>query len=438
VKLRTALLFLLIGTGACQAAAWTKYVAPDKSYSFHYPTGWSVTPGQSTVQIEDPDSGEQLLLIASPAESGQTAKDIALRLVRLLQQDVPSLQVTQWNDEGETGDFAFGTIAYTQKDKPFLGDVLVALGGGSALWFGYSAPEADYSRLRAKALLDGFISSFEGDAGSKQPEVVIPDLGAARLDRNAKAFIFVLEFGCGTAFTETQEGVVRAEVINAWRQLPAADRAQYDKYPARMKAILVLNQQDMATMQAQLKQSVAEMLAQSDTSPAMKIIRDQVNRSNEVLMTGTPPLTATAADAYAELMGFARAMTAKPAAGPEDISETIVRQARADLLKAWEAFADDDKQAVLSAPALWIAIRMTFRQGTAAEKQQVRASLKKLEAAEASPSALGANANTGNVSSELTRRQIQSQTLLMMQQQTFNTYMWSRGFSGWTPMGKTW
>ena len=45
---------------------------------------------------------------------------------------------------------------------------------------------------------------------------------------------------------------------------------------------------------------------------------------------------------------------------------------------------------------------------------------------------------SGGSATELGRRYLAHQTLMMMQQQTFNTYMWSRGFPGWTPMGKMW
>ena len=355
----------------------------------------------------------------------------------MLRQGSPSLQVRQWNELGEHGEFAFGALAYTENDRPFLGDMLVAIAQGSALWFGYTAPEADYSRVREKALLDGFINSFEGDAGSKMPAGEIPDLVTARLDRNAKAFIFVLEVYSGIAFTEVQERVISDELVKAWRDLPAADRAQYDKYPAVMKALLVLKQEDLARLQAQMKDGLRQILGESDQTPAIKIIRDQLDKNEQVLVAGKPPLTAAAADAYAELMGFTKALSAKPNAGPEDIPEAVVNQIKPELVASWKGFSDQDKQAVLGTPALWMAVRMTFRQGTAAERQQVRQSLHKL-AGQAGLSSAGSGNAGHTATAQAAGSAAAHQTLMMMQQQTFNTYMWSRGFSGWTPTGKTW
>lgn len=434
MKLRLVLLGLLLAATAGAAAQWTKYVAADKSYSIHVPTGWVVTPTDAVLAADNPKTGEQLVLIAATADAGAGAKDMALKLLTNLQKALPTLQVTQWNDLADTGEYVFADLAYTEQGQAYQGNLFLLLGGGSAIWFDYTALATDYSRLRAKALLDGFIRSFVGDANSQAPDVDIPDLARARLDRNASAFLFVLEFGCGTAFTATREQALRDEIVEAWRALPEAQRAAYDKYPDLVKTILALKQDQLAALQGELKRTVTELLDQSADSPGIKLLRDQMHASSQVLAAGDPPLTAAAADGYAELMGFVQAMAKKPHAGPEDIDATVVKHARADLLKAWPSFQDNDKQAVLSAPALWLALRTTFRQGTAEDKQQARAGLKQLVAAttETKP------ASNTTTTSEVARRALQHQTLLMMQQQTFNTYMWSRGFAGWTPAGKMW
>ena len=77
MKWRIAVLAGVLLAGACQAAVWTPYVAPDQSYSFHYPTGWKVTPHDAIVQIDNPETAEQLLLVAYPVKQGQTAQDVA-------------------------------------------------------------------------------------------------------------------------------------------------------------------------------------------------------------------------------------------------------------------------------------------------------------------------------------------------------------------------
>lgn len=439
----TLICLLAVGAAGHAAPVWTKFVAPDKSYSFHYPTGWKAGVGDLGIQVDEATTGEQLLALSSKTERDETARAVTLRIIETLQRVEPSLKLSQWDELGDKGEFALARIAYDEADRPFTGNALVVLSDESALWFSYAAAEADYSRLRAKALLDGFIHSFADGPGSKRPEVAIPELETGRLDRNARAFIFVVEFGCGTAFTEAQEQALRGEVVAAWTKTPAAQRAQYDQYPALMKVILALKQEDLATVQGQIRQSLQEILAESQTSPAIATIRQQMDQSNRALVAGTPPLSAAAADGYAELWAFAEALGKDSTAGPEAISRSVVESTRATLLKGWPAFTDEDKQAVLGAPALWMAVRMTFRQGTAEEKQQVRASLKKLVEAQTSalPAATGPGGKptaSGGSATELGRRYLAHQTLMMMQQQTFNTYMWSRGFPGWTPMGKMW
>ena len=70
VSIPVCLCFL---AGMANAASWTKYVAADKSYSFHYPAGWKVKPGESIIQISSPAaSDEEMLVIAIPGDASKT------------------------------------------------------------------------------------------------------------------------------------------------------------------------------------------------------------------------------------------------------------------------------------------------------------------------------------------------------------------------------
>lgn len=440
MRSKAILLLLVLSAAACHAAGWTKYVAPEGAFSFHYPQGWKVQADEALVQAKSPDGTEDLLVILYPAE-GDTARGAAEAVLRSLQEQMPSLRVTQWGEEGKQGEFVRAKIGYTEEGRAFSGDIITVKAAGIAFWFAYSAPENRYSQSRAGAVLEGVMGSFSNDARSAAPEIVIPIVPWERLERNADAFIFVLEFGAGTAFSAARERVVRDEIIRAWADLPAEELAKYDEYPKLMKVILSLKQQELAELQAEIKQSVQEILAQSETSPAIAAIAHQLSESNRALVEGPPALTVSAAEAYAELMGFAEVLAEKPAAGPEHVPDSLTSEIRGQLVKAWGSFSDQDKQAVLGSPALWMSVRMTFRQGTAQEKQAIRNSLVKLAPKpapkpQAGTASGGGSAAPGSSGSSKPMDWVTHQTLMRMQQTTFNTYMWSRGFSGWTPMGK--
>ena len=441
MQLRMAVLILAIGAGACQAASWTKYVAPDGSYSFHYPTGWEVKSQGSTAQVDNAATGEQLLLLASGAGKNKTARAVAQTFVVALQKDVPDLTVTQWNDLKEGGKLVLASITYSQDKKRFTGDMLVLIVKNAALWFAYSAPEGDYTRLRSKAVLGGFAGSFASNDGSKCPEGEIPDLDTGRLDRDAGAFIFALEFGCGTVFSQAQEQTLRDETLKEWRDLPPGDQAKFDAYPGLMQTILGLKQSDLVKVQAKMKQLTEDALAKATDSPATQVLRDAIAGANKAVVEGTPPLTASAADAYAELMAFVHVSAQKADAGPEDISADTVKQIRGQLVQGWPKLTSADRQTALGAPGLWLTMRMILQQGTADQKRQVRDQIKQFAASSAtvaSSSGSGGAASSSGGSSGKPMDWGTFNLLQSMKQTTFNTYMWSRGFSGWTPMGKTW
>ena len=437
MRLRMAVLVVLVSVGTCHADAWTKYVAADKSYSFHYPTGWKVTAQGAIVTVDAPKTGEQLLLVLTGVEAGQTARDVAQKVVEALQQGVPDLQVAKWSDLPEDGKSAAASITYTQDNKPFLGALIVAVHENTASSLGYSAPQDEFAELRAHALLSGFASSFATGDGSVAPQGKVPDLASGLLDRDAGAFVFVLEFGCRVAFSQAQEKAVRAEIVKGWRQLSPAARTKLDAWPQFMKTILSLTGTNATKVQAEIEKLTQDALANSDSDPAARALRDAIAASRKVVTEGDPPLTAGAADAYAELAAFASLFADNHNAGPENISAKTVEGDRAALLKAWPKATKVDKQTVLGSPALWSSMRMTFQEGTAAEKETVRRQISAMVAYGVSLSRGGSSGASGGTSGK-PMDWATFNCLQAMKQTTFNTYMWSQHFQGWTPMGKSW
>jgi hypothetical protein len=127
-----------------------------------------------------------------------------------------------------------------------------------------------------------------------------------------------------------------------------------------------------------------------------------------------------AATAYAELAAYSELLSGNRSALPDSIPESRVDELKTVLIKSWELFSEKERTQILTAPGLWITFRTLLRFGSDPEKAQVRAQLLKL----APQSSTGG----GRAKSDITGNIIRHQVMLNIQQQTFNHYMWSRGF----------
>jgi hypothetical protein len=104
------------------------------------------------------------------------------------------------------------------------------------------------------------------------------------------------------------------------------------------------------------------------------------------------------------------------------------------LVKEWPKLSKEQRQQVLGTPALWLVLRSQMEQGTAADRQQVRAMLDKLAAA---PSALASASGSARPAAHGSGKPMSMTThsvLMQMQRQTFNTWQWSMGYKS-TMMG---
>ena len=443
--MRTAIVVALLAcliTGAAQAALWTKYVSPDKSFSFHHPAGWKLQAQDSVIEVANPNTNEQLLIIALPAEAGN-ARAVAETAVKMLQGAMPDLKVNKWY--GGDDDVAVLQTGYTAEGTPFLAHVEVLTQGGSAYWFSYSAPTKDYATSRAVALLQGVIGSVAAGTDSKFPDIVAPPLAGAKLQRNAEAFVFVLEFVCGTAFGAAEEKAIVDDVLEGWRQLPVDEQSKYDSYYGLKRAIMSLGQQELATLRNDLQKELTPLLQQGEQSPSIKAIRQHLSDSYSTLVAGEPPLTEVTACSYAELIAYATLVQTKPSALPAEVPATEVAGIKSRLVQAWPQFTAQEKEVILGAPAIWMTVREIALDGSGEEKARLRGDLKKLalapERPQSQPTGAGAKpasggSGTGGAGAPMSWAA--HQAMLAIQQQTFNTYMWSRGYQGWTRIGKMW
>ena len=279
-------------------------------------------------------------------------------------------------------------------------------------------------------------------ADSQPPSLDIPGPASAapaveKLEKNAQAFLFVLEFGLGSPFTAAQETIILDELLAGWQTKTDTDLPKFDAYPRIVEMIMTMKAKDLDALRKELETSVREWLDGSPAGdPAVKAVRSQLEQKGKVVIPGDPPLTEMVVSAYSEMVAFARLLRQDPDASWEDVERGSVAGLRHEILSAWREFGPEDCKNLNTAPALWITWRKAFLYGTSEERDRVRKDLLRLAAA---PEEQGNRPSSGgsSISQGMVKQRAYSYLLAQMKQTTFNTFMWSQGFKGWTPMGKT-
>ena len=246
---------------------------------------------------------------------------------------------------------------------------------------------------------------------------------------NARAFLFVLEFGLGAPLAAAQEKVILGELLRGWQGRPQAALQKFDAYPQIVTMILALKQSDLEPFRKTIEETTRQWLTESPADdPAVKAVRGQLEAGGKVLRAGEPPLTEMVVAAYSEMIVFARILRADPAAEPDRVTAPAAAATRRQVLDAWDRFDAAERGNLASAPALWMTMRTVLRYGGAEDRARIRKQIVRL--------APGASEDYEASGSEIGKTIINSMVLSEISRQTFNSYMWSRGYSGWTPMGK--
>lgn len=428
------------------ATVWKKYVAADKTFSFHYPRGWKVDARESTIEITNGASSEQLLVVALPYDKAKTPADSANFLIDALRSSTPDIKALGWQSDPATQDTAVRCqVSYTDNGRANLSEVLVVKDEASrqTFWFSYSGPKAGYSRERGLHLLGGLVTSMAKGLDSQPPQESAEPPAASPaapsapampsvLERNSRAFMFVLEFSLGAPLTIGQEETVLAELRRGWSARSGAELAKYDAYPKIVEAIThATDAKAVDDLRLKLEQSVREWLAASDAQdPAVAVVRSALKQKGQVLVAGDPPLTVMAADAYSEIYAYSELLRRSPQASPDNVSAGAVAETRRRLLESWKGFTAEERREVARTPGLWVSLRSVLRYGSAADGSQVRAAIGRIAAPAESSGAGGASATSvggsgkRNVVGELVKHQV----LMNVQQMTFNTYLYCHGF----------
>jgi hypothetical protein len=241
------------------------------------------------------------------------------------------------------------------------------------------------------------------------------------MEKNGHAFLFVLEYALGAPLNQTQEKMVLNELLAGWQSQSPESLAKFDQYPQLVVLILSLGQQDLEKLRLELEKSTREWLAQSaQTDPVVQIVRQQLEQKSKVWVANTPPLTEMVATAYAEMTAFADALVANPNASTADIPEAAVDTIRGLLKDNWNTFSMAQRKDVLTCPGLWITFRTLFQFGSAAEKEKIRLQFSRLVSPLSKPTVPGNPAKPTSM--------VNHNVLMNLNQMTFNSYLWSRGF----------
>lgn len=420
---------------AGSAGSWTKYVAADGSYSFHYPSGWKVKPVQSLVIIENVETDEGLLMAGVPYDSRKSPAVLATGFINLLKDNSPNVRAFNWQTEPKTKDSqVLFDLVDQNNDKSYSGLGMVIKTEQQATWFSYFAPAVGYSKERGLAILQGLISSLATGSASKMPAFDYTTDLSAKIDRNAQAFMFVLEFALGAPFTEAQERLILDELKSGWKDLSETELKKYDQYPPLVQTILKMGQKDLAELRAELEKTIKAWLAESDSSDkAVKVIHNHLQARGRVMIAGEPPLTEMSLTAYSEIIVFSRLLHQNPQVSTEQISQDSVNEIKKIVLKTWRSFSPKEQQGIATSPGLWICLRVLLRDGSQAEQEKIRNQLLKL-----SPETGSTNSTVSSGNQKALKGMLMHNSLMAIQQQTFNQYMWSRGFSYQPATGRMW
>lgn len=436
--------FMILGVvSADSGSLWSKYVNIDNNFSFHYPSGWSVSTNNSIVEAKNSTTDEQLLMVMIPFDPYKSPQDLASGFIDMLKEGNPNVRAFNWKSQPETASIqVMFHLSDNINGKEYSGLGMVIKSAQEALWFSYFAPTSDYYQVRGLNILEGFINSLSTGSASKDPNIDYSIKIAEKIENNSKAFMFVLEFALGAPFTQSQENVILDELKDGWRYRSEEELQQYDLYPIIMENILKLGQKDLEKLRSDMEKSIREWLVEMEQSDqAVKIINGQLESRGKVVIDGNPPLTEMSLTAYSEMIAYSRMLQQNPLAKPEQISQESVNEIKQQVIEVWESFSTTDKEDIATSPGLWICLRAILQNGSEEEQDKVRVNLKELGAVTSNIDNNSTDSKTNSTGGSESKKPMDMSAhwcLMQMREITFNTYMWSHGYNYLPATGRMW
>jgi len=268
-----------------------------------------------------------------------------------------------------------------------------------------------------------------------QKSIVKNQSSSGKIESNARAFLFVLEFALGAPLTGGQEETILSELLEGWKMRSEPELRKYDAYPKIVEIIVkATDRKALEDLRQELEKTIREWLSESGTSdPAVAIVSAQLKAKGKVLIAGKPPLTVMAAAAYSEMVAYSELLQKIPKALPNRISPAVVAEIKSRLLEAWNGFTTEEREQVASTPGFWVALRSVLLYGNPADQAQIRAGLSKIAASaertEKPAAATSSKERRGSGQVNPVGEMIKHTALLNIKQIVFKNYMYSRGFS---------
>jgi hypothetical protein len=436
LALNYALALFFIFPAFVHGGSWQKYVSRDQSFSFHYPEGWEINAKESNIEITNPRADEQLLIIALPFDKSKSPAELANYIIDALRKSMsPDFRAFNWQANDDTKGVAeVSELTFALEGKRYRGELLVLKdsNAGQAYWFSFTGPETGYSRSCALTVLQGLVSSVAKGSASKPPDILLPALNT--IDRNSRAFLFVLEFAMGAPFTTDKERLILKELWQGWEKRTEEQIHKYDDYPRMVERIMSLGQKDLAVLRVELEKTIREWLKSMDqTDPVVSVITSQLNEKSKVLIPGDPPLTVRGATAYSEMYAYSELLQIIPNALPDQVSLAQMSEIKQQLMEAWQGFSQEERIQVASTPGLWISLRALLQYGTSDDQARVRGQIQRIAAHPAEAGVREERFSTSSGSTQVSRKRkvmdmASHMALMAIERQTFNHYLFCHGF----------
>lgn len=404
------------------------------------------------MEIVNPTADEQLVIVFMVYDKSKSPIDFSRDIITVFKTSLPDLKASDWHsDPGSSDTTVSFKISYSDKARMYAGNGLVIKSESQLYWFSFSSPITAYSKVRALKILEGTIGSMASDTNSKPPAFDVPELGALvrptpkQIQNNADAFLFVLEFSLGAPLSSADEKTIQAELKKAWTISSAEELKPFNEYPKLVKTILSADENQITQLHNTLHASTKEWLDSTDSSDlTVRIIRSQLERNSYILTGDSPGLSELAAESYSEMIAFAELLYNNPKSTLNQIPQSKLMTIKKKLITSWAGFSERERNSIIITPAIWITIRQILKFGTVEEQMKMRSTVRGLwaPAVEKPKKATVSSTPAKGIKKKSTwdpgTQYIMNNILRQSQQRTFNTYMWSRGYSGWSPMGKSW
>lgn len=432
-----SMLFCSTIGSAASTGLWEKHTQDDGNFSFYYPSGWKVGLTESAVIINGENTNEQLIMVMIPYDKDKNPTDLAKDFLVMMNNNNSNLKASNWQmNLGASNGQASFDLTDVIGEKQYKGSGIVIKDSQQAIWFSYIGPTIGYSRDRGLGLLQGFIGSIASGSNSENPKVIYDHSLTTKIDTNAKGFMFVLEFALGAPFTASQERIILDELKSGWRLYSEEELSVYDQYPLIAKRILTMDQNSLNELRIELEGAIIQWLDEnSDSDKAVIVINEQLRTRGKEAIVGNPPLTEMSLTAYSEIIAFSRLLKQDSKATLEQISQDSVKEIKEQVKYSWSSLTTKEQEQIASSPGLWVCLRTLINNGSINEQKTIRDSLIKLtpdrqtskdNTISENPQSI--NNNGASVNKSKPMDMTSHNVMLNMNNMTFNSYRWSRGF----------